>query len=254
MKVFLVFAILFSVATSESAAQNAMVSIPIKYKDISVSFEMPKQWANSEFGYRAVPADIDEKLKTSDRFVICMKDLSWSRSLFRGPLGHMIVDVTIDRWPEKQTLINERQPKPEEYQKLRERADFLHPKDLYDKFQLTLVEGWQNGSRRSISFVNINNRVWVRLNRISAIWSGIPTSEILVLGLDRRTFLRIDLAVVRNNEAPPGEVWLKDALYWQSKIIESIRITGLNQILAGDEKVEEWRFPETLKYSPELLK
>ncbi len=231
------------------SADTPMTRIPIDYKDIHVSLEMPARWANSQFGFHPVPADIEEKIGKGGDFVICTKDLEWSRSFFRGPLGSMVVDITLTRIGKGAA----ERSRTEALRIFKAGADFRYPRDIYSYYDLAFVKDGTT-DKCTISYAAIGDVIWARLNRVGATWNGVPKSEILVLGLDSRTYLRIDLGVSLYFEGPKGESWQKDALYWQNKIIESIRVTGLKQILTGEEHAETWRFPAGLEYSSELLK
>ncbi len=242
---------LFCWATiAAQSADTPTTHIPIDYKDVNVSLEMPARWANSEFGFHRVPTDIEERLAKGGDFVICRKDLEWSRSFFRGTLGIMIVDITLTRIPEGST----ERSSTEALRLFKAKADFRYPRDIYAYHDLAVVKDENMTFKHTIDYVGIDRVIWGRVNTVGRSWNGIPTSETLVLGLDRRTYLRIDLGVSLYFEGSKGESWQKAALYWQNKIIESIRVTGLKQILTGEELTDTWRFPAGLEYAPELLK
>lgn len=253
MKILALLSLFFSITATVRSADVLTTTIPIDYKGIHASLEMSSRWADSQFGFHRVPADVEERLKDGGDFVICRKDLTWSRSFFRGPLGIMTVDVTITRLPKELTVHSTNHPTLEQLRIVNAKADFRYPKELHDYYKLSIVESMTK-REHTITYFEIGGVKWVRLNRIGNDWKGVPQSEILVLGLDSRTYLRIDLGVSREDAGPKGEAWAKAALYWQNKIIESIRVTGLKQILTGDEKSEPWRFPDSLEYAPELLK
>jgi len=62
-------------AVLPTMAQVKMTRIPIEYEGVTVSVEMPKKWADSEFGYRSVPPDVKSHMGRSGQFVICRKTL-----------------------------------------------------------------------------------------------------------------------------------------------------------------------------------
>jgi hypothetical protein len=227
-------------------AQIEQVRVPIEYRGVKVSIEMPARWANAPFPTRPVPLNPKAEMGETNRYVLWNKDWGWNRSWFRGPLGHMIFDAFLKIEVPLQAGDRKRRDYVRQF-------NFLKLEEL-----LSYVRAARSGAHRSefskYFLVERGGTVWVRSYKEDDVTNGIPTAESWFLGMTEDLYLQFDFAAIRDAKDASGERWLNAALYWQNRIIGSIEVSGLKQITTGREAVVSWELPRTLPEDSTLLK
>jgi hypothetical protein len=219
-------------------AQVQQVRVPIEYRGIRVSVEMPARWANAPFPIRPVPVNPKAEMGGANWYVVWAKDWSWSRSWFRGPLGHMIFDASLRVELPTQAADRKRRDYVRQF-------NFLKPEEL-----LNYVRAARNGAHRSefskYFLIQRGNTIWVRSYKEDDITNGVPSAESWFLGLTEELYVQFDFAAIQDAKDASGERWLDAALYWQNRMIDSIEVSGLKQVTTGRESVISWEFPRTI--------
>lgn len=223
-----------------------MARVPISLEGVVVSVEMPKRWVNAPFPITPVPANLRQTLSSGSTHTLWVKDWSWSRSWFRGGMGL----IHFDAWITKRAIRN-RDGSDEDA--AWRKANLLRPGQL-----LTYVENATGNTTFSnyyrYSLEKLGDAFWVRIVSTDKRFKELPTSESWYLGIAEDLYLSLDFACIRQAKGEAGDRWLASALYWQNRMIASLQITGLKQILTGNENATVWKFPEQLKPETDLPK
>ncbi|MBI5690192.1 MAG: hypothetical protein HZC55_08830 [Verrucomicrobia bacterium] len=216
--------------------------VPITHAGVTVSLEMPKRWVNAPFPIRSVPENVTSLMQHSKVYNIWSKDLSWSRSWFRGPLGHIVFDALLVHMP-----ASSRDPGTPPASE----AGFLRPHDLLEYLRISQQHVYES-EYLTYALRRLGSHVWVRQHRTNKLFHGIPRSESWMIGLTPEIYLRLDLGCTPEHKGEAGERWLQSVLYWQNRTIGSLQVTGLRQILSGQEPITPWEFPALLKTVADL--
>lgn len=224
------------------AAEVELERVPITHAGVTVSLEMPKRWVNAPFPIRAIPSGAFASSRETYVHAVWRKDLSWKRSWLRAPLGHLVFDALVVRVPKYSRKPDDFPPSD---------VGFLQPHELLEYLRI--------GQRRvheaddlTYSLVKRESQLWVRESRSTQLFHGVPRAESWMIGLTPEIYLRIDIGCTREHDGEAGERWLHSMLSWQNRIIGSLQVTGLRQVLTGHERVTPWAFPSVLKTPVEL--
>jgi hypothetical protein len=130
-------------------------------------------------------------------------------------------------------------------------TNFLSPTQLLDFLRISQRKV-HDADQIVYQLLSIGSSVWVRFHRTTALFHGIPRSESWMIGLTPEIYLRLDLGCTPEHQGEAGERWLQSVLYWQNRIIGSLQVTGLRQILSGQEPITPWEFPAMLMTAADL--